>query len=85
MGYPELMDGGVVMAPSAAIWNPNGTFDVENKGIAPDIEVELDPASARLGRDPQLEKAIEVVMEELAKNPLPVLKRPSYPDYQKKQ
>ncbi|MGA3039445.1 MAG: PDZ domain-containing protein, partial [Bryobacteraceae bacterium] len=42
-GYPELMDGGVVMAPSFAIWNPNGTFDVENHGIAPDIEVDLEP------------------------------------------
>jgi tricorn protease len=83
-GYPELMDGGVVMAPSMAIWNPNGTFDVENRGIAPDIEVEQDPAAVRQGHDPQLEKAIEVVMQELKDNPPPVLKRPAYPDYQKK-
>ena len=74
MGYPELMDGGVVMAPSAAIWNINGTFDVENKGIQPDIEVEMDPAAVRQGHDPQLEKAIEVVLEELAKNPVPEFK-----------
>jgi tricorn protease len=78
------MDGGVVMAPSMAIWNPNGTFDVENRGIAPDIEVEQDPAAVRQGHDPQLEKAIEVVMQELKDNPPPVLKRPAYPDYQKK-
>ena len=77
-GYPELMDGGVVMAPSMAIWNPNGTFDVENHGIAPDIEVEQDPAAVRQGHDPQLEKAIEVVMQELKDNPPPVLKRPAY-------
>ena len=78
------MDGGVVMAPSVAIWNPNGTFDVENHGIPPDIEVEYDPAAVRHGHDPQLEKAVEVVMEELRSNPPPVLKRPPYPDYQKK-
>ena len=83
-GYPELMDGGMVMAPSAAIWNPNGTMDVENHGVAPDIEVEQDPALVRQGHDPQLEKAIEVVMEELKNNPPPVLKRPTYPNYQTK-
>jgi tricorn protease len=83
-GYPELMDGGRVMAPSVAIWNPNGTMDIENHGIAPDIEVENDPAAVRQGHDPQLEKAVEVVMEELRENPPPVLKRPVFPDYQKK-
>jgi tricorn protease len=81
MGYPELMDGGVVMAPSAAIWNPNGTFDVENKGVAPDIEVENDPAAVRQGHDPQLEKAIEVVMQEMAAHPPGQLQRPTFPVY----
>ncbi|HKE28731.1 MAG TPA: PDZ domain-containing protein [Bryobacteraceae bacterium] len=80
-GYPELMDGGVVMAPSAAIWNPNGTYDVENHGVSPDIEVDLEPAAVRKGHDPQLEKAVQVVMEELAKDPKPELKRPAYPTY----
>jgi tricorn protease len=84
MGYPALMDGGVVMAPSAAIWNPNGTFDVENHGIAPDIVVDQDPALVRQGHDPQLEKAIEVVTQELRDNPPPQPKRPSFPNYQKK-
>ena len=82
-GYPELMDGGRVMAPSMAVWNPNGTFDVENHGIAPDIEVEQDPAAVRQGHDPQLEKAVEVVMEELRNNPAPQLKPPPFPNYQK--
>ncbi len=82
-GYPELMDGGVVMAPSVAIWNPNGTMDVENHGIQPDIEVDLDPAAVRQGHDPQLEKAVEVVMEELREHPQPALKRPVFPNYQK--
>ena len=80
-GFPSLMDGGGVTAPNAAIWNPNGQFDVENLGVAPDIEVVLDPAAVRQGHDPQLEKAVEVVMEELAKNPPPQLKRPPYPNY----
>ena len=83
-GFPELMDGGVVFAPNFAVWNPNGTFDVENRGVAPDIEVQLDPAAVRQGHDPQLEKAIEVVMQELKANPPAEYKRPPYPNYQKK-
>jgi tricorn protease len=83
-GYPELMDGGHVTAPSAGIWNPNGQYDVENRGVAPDIEVELDPKAMRQGHDPQLEKAVEVVMAELARHPLPQLKRPPYPNYHAK-
>jgi tricorn protease len=83
-GFPELMDGGVVFAPNFAVWNPNGTFDVENHGVTPDIEVQLDPAAVRQGHDPQLDKAIEVVMQELTANPPPQYKRPPYPNYQKK-
>jgi len=82
-GYPALMDGGMVMAPSIAIWNPNGTFDIENRGVTPDIEVDLDPAAVRQGHDPQLEKAVEVVMQELRENPRPALKHPAFPNYQK--
>ena len=54
---------------------------MENIGVAPDIEVEQDPALVRQGRDPQLEKAVEVVMEELKKNPLPTFRRPAFPKY----
>ncbi len=81
-GTPGLMDGGFVTAPNAAIYNPqDGKFDVENHGIAPDIVVEQDPKLVREGHDPQLEKAIAVVMEELEKNPPPEVKRPAYPNY----
>jgi tricorn protease len=40
-----------------------------------------DPALVRAEHDPQLEKAVEVVMEELKKNPPPKLGRPAFPDY----
>ncbi len=82
-GAPPLIDGGIVTAPSSGIYNPiSGEWEVENIGVAPDIEVEQDPALVRKGRDPQLEKAVAVVMEELKKNPLPTLRRPSFPNYQ---
>jgi tricorn protease len=56
---------------------------VENHGVAPDIEVEYDPQAVRAGHDPQLEKAIEVVVEALKKSPRAQPKRPAYPNYHK--
>jgi C-terminal processing protease CtpA/Prc len=81
----ELIDGGYAGVPQSGFWNPNGTWDVENFGVAPDIEVELDPRSVRDGHDPQLEKAVAVVMAALKKNPLPKHRRPPYPNYHKKR
>jgi tricorn protease len=84
-GAPQLMDGGVVAAPSSAVFNPlSGEWEIENIGVSPDIEVELDPELVRQGRDPQLEKAVETVMKELAAAPLPKPKVPAYPNYHKK-
>jgi tricorn protease len=81
-GAPQLMDGGVVSAPSSAVWDPaTSQWIAENVGVEPDIEVENDPELVRQGRDPQLEKAIEVVMAELAKQPKKEPSRPAYPNY----
>ncbi|QVL33967.1 PD40 domain-containing protein [Telmatocola sphagniphila] len=80
-GYPELIDGGSVTAPRWGIWFPNSRWDVENRGVAPDIEVEFDPRIARQGKDPQLEKAIEIVLEELKKSPVKRPNRPPFPNY----
>ncbi len=78
LGYPAFIDGGYVTAPNLAIWTKDG-FVVENVGVAPDIEVEQLPADIINGKDPQLEKAIEVVLEELKKNPPEEPVRPPYP------
>lgn len=81
-GTPPLMDGGFVSAPASGVYNPmSGEWEVENIGIAPDIEVEQDPAAVRKGRDPQLERAVQTVLEELKKTPAPKLRRPTYPNY----
>jgi len=79
LGFPLLMDGGVVTAPNIAIWTPEEGWVVENIGIPPDIEVEWTPADFAAGRDPQLEKAIQVALEELKKNPPQKVERPPYP------
>jgi tricorn protease len=81
--YPQLIDGGSLTAPRIAFWNPDGTWEVENHGVAPDVEVEFDPQLWRQGKDPQLEKAVQVVLAELEKHPLPHHKKPAYPDYHK--
>ena len=83
-GYPELIDGGRVTAPRAAIYGLKGEWEVENVGVAPDIEVDLDPAAYRNGHDAQLDKAIEVVMQQLKEHPLPQFQRPAYPNYHEK-
>jgi tricorn protease len=83
-GYPELMDGGTIMAPRAALYGIKGEWEVENHGIAPDIDVEMDPKLVRQGHDPQLEKAVEVALEELKRNPPAVYRRPAYPNYHQK-
>ncbi len=80
-GYPELIDGGFVTAPRDAIYGLKGDWEVENHGIAPDYDVDLDPAAVRQGHDPQLEKAVEVVMQLLKEHPLPTYQHPPYPNY----
>jgi tricorn protease len=56
-GYPQLMDGGLVTAPRGGLYNSEtGEFDVENKGVNPDIEVDSDPALWRKGHDPAVGK-----------------------------
>ncbi len=78
-GYPRLMDGGFVTAPSFSFFDRNGEWTVENEGVAPDVEVELIPAEVIKGRDPQLEKAVKLVLEELERHPFKRIKRPPYP------
>jgi len=80
-GYPSLIDGGGVTAPRWGLYSASGKWEVENVGVAPDIEVDQDPARIRKGEDPQLEKAIDVVLDLLTRNPPPTLVRPAYPDY----
>jgi tricorn protease len=78
-GYPTLMDGGTVTAPSFAIWDQEKGFIIENEGVAPDYDVEMLPKLVNAGKDPQLEKAIELALEALKKEPKMEIKRPEYP------
>jgi len=80
----DLLDDGFAGTPNLAFYNTNGSWDVENHGVPPDVEVEYDPRAVRAGHDPQLEKAVEVVMDLLKKNPPPPApQHPPFPNYQK--
>ncbi|MBO2543005.1 PDZ domain-containing protein [Salegentibacter sp. BDJ18] len=79
LGYPEFIDGGSVTAPNVAFYTEEG-FSVENEGVAPDVEVEQWPEEVVEGRDPQLEKAIEIVLKLLEANPPGEVASPVYPD-----
>jgi tricorn protease len=79
LGFPELMDGGMITAPDIAIWTPEEGFTVENEGVPPDDEVEQWPADVLAGKDPQLEKAIAIIMKELGQTPPKAPKRPPFP------
>jgi len=79
--YPPLMDGGNVTAPSFGFFNAQGQWDVENKGVAPDVEVEMDPKLVREGHDPQLERAVAIALQQMKDHPAPEPHRPAYPNY----
>ena len=79
LGFPTLLDGGQVTSPNLAFWVADGGWAVENEGVPPDVEVEQLPAEVNAGKDPQLEKAIAMVLQELEKNPPRKAKRPEFP------
>ncbi|MEM6572920.1 MAG: PDZ domain-containing protein [Pseudomonadota bacterium] len=78
LGFPPLMDGGGITAPNLAIWNEDGWI-VENVGVAPDVEVVQWPSEINAGRDPQLEKAIELALAGLKDRTYTKPTRPPFP------
>jgi tricorn protease len=78
LGFPTLMDGGGVTAPNIAIWTEDG-WVVENVGVPPDVEVEQWPAEVNAGRDPQLDKAIELALAGLENEGAESMERPPFP------
>ncbi len=79
-GTPGLMDGGSVTAPNFGIFSKEGEWIIENEGVAPDFDSEMTPKDVIEGRDPQLEKAIEVVMERLQTEGYTKTPRPQFPN-----
>jgi len=77
----EVIDGGFVRAPDDAEFDPRtGNYVIDNVGVPPDVEVDLDPSAWRMGVDSQLKAAVDELKKEIAAHPLPPIKRPPYPD-----
>lgn len=80
VGTPPMIDEGSVETSALALWDRiavQSKWVVENIGVLPDITIDNRPDLVHAGRDPQLEKAIEVMRQQLlrtARKP----KRPSY-------
>ncbi len=68
-GNPGLADGGSITAATFRFLDTDGHWAVENEGVNPDIEVIDRPELIATGHDPSLEKAVEVLLQELAKTP----------------
>lgn len=78
-GYPSLIDGGSVTSPSFGIYDTKGNWIIENYGTPADIEVEQTPADVIAGRDPQLEKGVQVLLDELKTKSYEPVPKPADP------
>jgi tricorn protease len=74
-----LTDGGMVTQSNVGFANLKRQWVVENVGAVPDVVVDNDPSSVVAGKDPQLEKAIEVIMQKLKESPQPKFTPPPFP------
>jgi tricorn protease len=83
-GQIPLIDGGYITRPEFSLYDLDSKWLIENRGVAPDIVVENRPDLVVKGQDPQLEKAIELVMKEIQANPKKLPPRPpdlpTYPE-----
>ncbi len=61
----RLVDGTVTTQPEFAFWFEDVGWGVENHGTEPDVVVEFPPQESARGRDPQLERAVEIVLEQI--------------------
>ncbi len=80
-GVPPLVDGGGITVPTFRMMNPDGTWFKEGHGVDPDIEVREDLGSMAKGIDPQLERAIKEIKDEVEKKGF---NAPNPPPYEKR-
>ena len=66
---PNFIDGGSMIAPRFGFFGREGKWEVENQGVAPDIDVENWPKDVLAGHDAQLERATQEAMRQLKEHP----------------
>jgi tricorn protease len=77
MGHSNIDNGGHTV-PSGRIMGKDGQWFSEGHGVEPDYMVVADPSKLAKGVDPQMDKAIELLLEELEKNPPAEMNRPAF-------
>jgi tricorn protease len=77
-GCPTLIDGGAVTVPTFRFFNPDGTWFKEGHGVDPDIEVREDLGAMAKGIDPQLERAISEIKDEIKNKGYTAPTQPAY-------
>jgi len=82
-GDKRFMDRGLMTQPEFAWWEPEYGWNLENTGVTPDYIIDILPREMLQGLDPQLEKAIQLIMEKLENEPMGVPDPPPYPDRSK--
>jgi tricorn protease len=79
-GTLPIVDGGYLQRPEFSRYDLQGEeWIMEGHGVDPDIVVDNDPAKEYEGVDQQLNKAIEVVLEDLEESPVKIPPPPPYP------
>lgn len=78
-GYPSLIDGGSITSPNFGIYDTNGKWIIENEGVAPDIFIEQTPKDLLEGKDPQLERTVQQLQEEMKTYKYPNVAKPKDP------
>ena len=76
-GQIPLMDGGYITRPEFALFGLDSKWLIENKGVAPDVEVVNRPDLVVKGQDTQLEKAIEMVLQDMQAHPKTLPAKPA--------
>jgi tricorn protease len=69
-GNPNFVDNGSISIPTFRFLDTDGHWVIENEGVSPDIEVVDRPDLVVKGKDPTLEKAVEVLLKELKQHPV---------------
>ncbi|MCP4594838.1 MAG: hypothetical protein GY842_29260 [bacterium] len=81
--HQNFMDGGVTTPPQFGLYGLERSWLIEGHGVDPDIEVQNTPADVLQGKDAQLDKAIEVLLEKIKTQPKIVPEVPAYPNKSK--
>jgi len=78
--HQDLVDGGVTTPPQFGLFDFDGRWLIEGRGVEPDIEIQNEPADVLAGRDAQLEAALAYLADRMEIDPMSVPDAPlEYP------